>query len=127
MALIFWTIFALFAKIASSNMAWSSVVILAYLILLPVVFSSLYLMGKASFSLGTTWPYALGAGIAGGLGGVFFYRAIGSGPVSTVTPIAGSYIIASSVLGILLLGEQLTITKIMAIALLFIAILLLSL
>lgn len=126
MALIFWTLFALFAKVGTSSMKWPSVVMLAYLILTPVVFLSLFSMGKGNFSLGNTWPFALGAGIAGGLGGVFFYRAVGSGPVSVVTPIAGSYIVTSSVLGMLILGEDFTPTKILAIALVFLAILLFS-
>lgn len=59
----------------------------------------------------------LGGLIASILGQICFYRALKIGEMSRVTPIAASYPVLAFLLGVLLLGESITPTKILGITL----------
>ena len=56
-------------------------------------------------------PYILGAGVFLSVGIIAYYRALSLGPVSTVTPIYGMFLVGSSVLGVVFLGETVTPRK----------------
>lgn len=56
-------------------------------------------------------PYAYAAGLALAVGIIAYYRALAVGPVSVVTPIFGMFLVTSSLIGITVLGESLTIRK----------------
>ena len=57
-------------------------------------------------------PYAYAAGLALAVGIIAYYRALAVGPVSIVTPIFGMFLVTSSLIGVAVLGESLTIRKI---------------
>lgn len=50
------------------------------------------------------------------IGQLLFYNALKDGDVSRVTPVAGAYPLIAFLLGILVLGESLTVTKMFGIA-----------
>jgi len=56
-------------------------------------------------------PYMYLGGVFLAIGILAYYRALALGPVSTVTPIFGLFIVTSSVLSILFLDESLTAKK----------------
>jgi len=56
-------------------------------------------------------PYMYAAGACLTVGILAYYRALAGGPVSVVVPIFGLFLVASSVLGIVFLGETLTARK----------------
>lgn len=56
-------------------------------------------------------PYVLGAGVCLAVGILAYYRALALGPVSIVAPIFGMFLALSSVVGIVALGEPLTVRK----------------
>jgi transporter family protein len=56
----------------------------------------------------SSWLYLVLSGIATGLSWLFYYRALQLGPVSKVAPIDKLSVAIAIVLGILVLGEQLT-------------------
>ena len=58
-----------------------------------------------------TLPYVLGGGVFLSIGILSYYRALAGGPVSTVVPIFGSFIAVSSLLGVVVLGDSLTLRK----------------
>ncbi|MCL9817208.1 EamA family transporter [Natronocalculus amylovorans] len=60
-------------------------------------------------------PYALAAGVCLAIGILAYYRALSLGPVSVVTPVFGLFLVTSSVLGILVLGEDFTARKLLGI------------
>ncbi len=60
------------------------------------------------------------------LGQLLFYNALKNGDVSKVVPIAGAYPLISFLLGILLLGEKITLMKSLGIGCVFLGILLLK-
>ncbi len=67
-------------------------------------------------------PYAVAAGIFLAIGIIAYYRALALGPVSVVTPVFGLFLITSSILGIALLGETVTMRKLLGIALAVVAV-----
>jgi transporter family protein len=56
--------------------------------------------------------YAYAAGIALSVGILAYYRALATGPVSVVVPIFGLFIVTSSLAGIVVLDEPLTMRKV---------------
>jgi transporter family protein len=57
-------------------------------------------------------PYLYLAGLFLAVGILAYYRALSLGPVSAVVPIFGTFLVVSSVLGILFLSESLTARKV---------------
>ncbi|MFC7204008.1 EamA family transporter [Haloferax namakaokahaiae] len=72
-------------------------------------------------------PYVVGAGICLAIGILSYYRALALGPVSIVAPIFGMFLAISSVVGIVALGEPVTIKKVAGIGFAVLAVLLVSL
>lgn len=61
--------------------------------------------------------YVLAAGVFLGIGILALYRSLALGPVSVVTPIFAMFLVFSSVIGFLFLGESFTARKALGIAL----------
>lgn len=55
--------------------------------------------------------HVLLAGLCLAVGILAYYRALALGPVSVVTPIFATFLVFSSAIGVLLLGESLTVRK----------------
>ncbi len=53
----------------------------------------------------------LGGFCASFLGQIFFYHALKQGDLSRVVPISGAYPLVSFILGVLILGEKITVAK----------------
>ncbi|MGM0397924.1 MAG: EamA family transporter [Halobacteriota archaeon] len=56
-------------------------------------------------------PYLYAAGIALAVGILAYYKALSLGPVSVVTPIFGMFLVLSSLVGFVVLGESVTARK----------------
>ncbi|GAB3698209.1 EamA family transporter [Halorubrum pallidum] len=56
-------------------------------------------------------PYVLAAGLFLGIGILALYRSLALGPVSVVTPVFAMFLVFSSVIGFLVLGESFTARK----------------
>lgn len=67
-------------------------------------------------------PYMYAAGVCLAVGILAYYEALSTGPVSVVVPIFGLFIALSSVIGIVALGEELTLRKVVGIGLALVAI-----
>lgn len=61
-------------------------------------------------------PYLYLAGLFLAVGILAYYRALSLGPVSAVVPIFGTFLVISSVVGILFLNESLTLRKVAGIS-----------
>jgi transporter family protein len=66
--------------------------------------------------------YAVGAGVFLSVGILSYFYSLSTGPVSVVTPIFGMFLVASSLVGILALGEAATARKLAGLALAGIAV-----
>ncbi|MXR50125.1 EamA family transporter [Halovenus sp. WSH3] len=71
-------------------------------------------------------PYMYAAGAFLAIAILAYYRALEAGPVSVVTPIFGTFLVLSSVVGIVALGESLSVRKGLGIVLAGVAIWLVS-
>ncbi len=60
---------------------------------------------------------ALAGGLASVFGQTFFYIALKSGNASVVTPVAGAFPLVTFIFGVLLLGESVTLPKVIGILL----------
>ena len=60
--------------------------------------------------------FALAAGLCLAGAVVGYFRALSSGPVSVVVPIFGMFLVGGAVLGIVVLGEAVTVKKLLGIA-----------
>jgi transporter family protein len=103
-----------------------------------VVVSNILLVGMA---VGVLWytdqgfvthlaspklKYVLAAGVVLGIGILALYRSLALGPVSVVTPIFAMFLVFSSVIGFLVLGEQFTARKALGITFAVVAVYLVS-
>lgn len=70
--------------------------------------------------------YMLLAGIFLSVGVLSYFQALATGPVSIVTPIFGLFLVGSSVIGILALGEAVTVRKLVGFGLAALAVYLTS-
>ncbi len=72
----------------------------------------LYLTDSSLSSLSSSHAYyALGAGVFLTIGVLSYFYALSIGPVSVVTPIFGLFLVGSSVVGMVALGEAVTARK----------------
>ncbi|KAB1188681.1 MULTISPECIES: EamA family transporter [Haloferax] len=71
-------------------------------------------------------PYVLVAGVCLAVGILSYYRALSLGPVSIVAPIFGMFLAVSALVGIVALGEPVTIRKVAGILLAVLAVFLVS-
>ncbi|SNR51487.1 EamA family transporter [Halorubrum vacuolatum] len=88
-------------------------VIITNLILVGLAASIVVYTGQeVTGTLGSSkLPHVIAAGIFLGIGIIALYRALALGPVSVVTPIFAMFLVFSSVIGIVLLGESFTARK----------------
>lgn len=100
----------------------ATIFILSHMLVLGV----LSLAEKTRFDTKHFKFIALG-GFLGGLAQVFFFLAMKHGKLSTVVPIRNLALLITIGLGVLFLGEQLTLTKVTGIVLGLIAVILVSL
>jgi transporter family protein len=67
--------------------------------------------GFASYLTSPSMAYVLAAGFFLGVGILALYRSLSLGPVSVVTPIYAMFLVLSSVIGFVVLGEEFTLRK----------------
>jgi transporter family protein len=67
--------------------------------------------GFASYLTSPSMAYVLAAGFFLGVGILALYRSLSLGPVSVVTPIYAMFLVFSSVIGFVVLGEEFTLRK----------------
>lgn len=72
-------------------------------------------------------PHMIGMGVLLTVGLLTYYRALALGPVSIVVPLYGLFIVVSAFIGIVVLGEAVTVRKLAGLAFSVLAIALISL
>ena len=108
-AMIMWGFWGFFAKLAASSLDWKQAYVMVGLVG-ALVYVVAFLFLKPQISIGGGFYYAILAGIAGPLGGIAFYQALGNGKASLVIPVAALYPVVTIALAFLVLSEKLTLT-----------------
>ena len=115
-----WGVWALLAKLATRSLAPETVLVVSYLVGSAIGLVALVwtldgpITGMVVDTPGLT--YAVGAGVASGLGSVVYYAGLKSGSVSVVSTVTGLYFVVATVLGILLLGESISASTLLGVA-----------
>ncbi len=113
LALFFWGMWGFLTKMVADNVAWQTQMIF-------FAFGTLLVALVAKPSLpGLDGPHLIGisAGLAGGLGFLFFYRAITRGEASVVIPITSLYVAVATVLAFVVLAEPISAKKLLGLVL----------
>jgi len=125
-ALACWGVWGYLSKLATRTVADSHIAFWATVASLVPIAAFVLLGGPARLPLARPSPVVLAAGLAAGGATVAFYSALGRGPASVVIPLTGMYILVPAVLGIALLREPLTLTRLLGLACAALAVLFLS-
>ena len=111
LALFFWGLWGFLTKLSAEEVPWQTTMILFGVCTLVIG----AIAGPSKPQLDTFHFIALAAGIAGGVGFLYFFVALTKGPASIVIPLTSLYVAVASALAVILLSEPLTIKKILGI------------
>jgi uncharacterized membrane protein len=106
-----WGFWAFFTKLATRTAAPQAVLVISYAVAGSI--GLVYLLASpADLSMSTRdFGWAVGAGLATGLGSLFYYTGLDVGSVSVVSTVTALYFVVSVLLGVLVLNEVLTMQK----------------
>ena len=112
-ALLAYTFVAPLVSLATNEIPAEVVIVVTNGMLVAVAIAVL-LVSDASLTEHTTdgaAPYMYGAGVALTVGIIAYYYALEAGPVSVVVPVFGTFLVLSSLIGVVFLDEAFTIQK----------------
>ncbi len=124
--LILWGLWGVVLKLAYREMPWTNVYFLSSLSSFILAFTVYLLTSRSGPVFSGSTYYALLAGLFGGLGYVFFIKALEKGSASIVIPLTALYPVITALLSIIILREKLALHQVIGITLAVIAIVLLS-
>ncbi len=126
LSMLVWGVWGVATKIALTRVEWFHYYVYGSVATFVAVGITAYLY-RDSLSIAT--PDLVKVVVASGLGVlgyIFFVLAVKGGDASIVVPLTALYPVVTAILGILFLGEDISITKVLGIALAIAAILLLT-
>ena len=113
-------------KIAYKGLQWTQVYFLSSLSSFTIALA-VFLASKTSIDFNNNLSLiALLAGLFGGLGYIFFIKALEKGEASIVIPLTALYPAVTVILAFLILGEKISIYQVIGVILALIAIILIS-
>ncbi|QZY00162.1 EamA family transporter [Halobaculum rubrum] len=136
MSYLLWTVAAmisyafsfLFIKIATNDLPPFTVMPIAIVTLAvgSTVVAALFGEWSAASLTSRSVQFSLAAGVCLAGAVVGYFRALSTGPVSVVVPVFGLFLVVGAILGIVVLGEPVTIRKALGIVLAGVAVVLLA-
>ncbi len=125
LCLLLWGLWGLFLKLAYEGSTWLEVYFLSAVASFTLALT-VFLLGSGRVSVSKSTVLALLAGLCSGGGYILFMKALETGKVSVVIPLTALYPAVTVILALLFLGEKLSATQTVGIALAVIATILLS-
>ncbi len=125
LCLLLWGMWGLFLKLAYEGSTWLEVYFLSAVASFTLALS-VFILGGGKVTTSKSMVLALLAGLFGGGGYILFMKALETGKASIVIPLTALYPAVTVVLALLFLGEKLSTTQAVGIALAVIATILLS-
>jgi len=126
LCLIMWGLWGLVLKVASKGSSWLEVYFLSAIASFAVAVTVFTISGP-HLKVGRSALLALLAGVFGGGGYVLFMKALSTGKASVVVPLTALYPALTAVLALAVLGEKISTTQAIGIALAVLAAVFLSL
>ena len=111
LALFFWGLWGFLTKLGAEKVAGQTTMLFFGACTLLLGFFA----GTGKIQMDIHHLYSLLAGVAGGLGFLFFFIALTRGPASAVIPLTSLYVAVASALAFIILSEPVTIQKVMGI------------
>lgn len=121
-----WGLWGFLQKVGVLRMGVESCLFLNYSTVFLVILSYLAFTHKFQVSISESAIYPIIGGVSTAIGSIAFFTLLERVPVSLVRPIAGLSVLITALLGLLLLGEALTIKQYVGVGLAIAAIILLS-
>lgn len=124
--IILWGLWGVVFKIAYKSLSWIQIYFLSSIASFSVTIAT-YILYRENISFTNKASYiALSAGLLGGLGYLFFIKALENGKSSIVLPLTAMYPAITVILAIVFLGEKISIYQLIGIILALIAVIFLS-
>lgn len=124
--IIGWGLWGFFQKIGVAKVGTASSLLLNFSTTFLVVVSYLILIQKLHIPRSGPVIYPILGGASAAIGSIAFFIALEKTPVSVARPMAGLAVLVTALLGLLLLGESLTLKQYIGVGLAIVAIILLS-
>ena len=124
--LISWGLWGLLIKLAYRGAEWSEIYLISSLTSFAIALA-IFLASHTKIHFKPSLLLALGAGLTGGIGNIFFVKALEHGKASIVIPLTALYPVITAVLAVIILHEKLSMLQLIGIVLAIIAMILLSL
>lgn len=124
-AMLMWGVWGILAKHSLDYMAETTVLLITYVVATAVIFSIDPGVANGLPSK-TGLAFAIGTGITMCLGTVLYYRSVNLGKLSIVPAIPALYFVVTTIYGVTVLDESLSVTQVLGIVLACAAIVLLT-
>lgn len=121
-----WAGWTIFANFAARTMRPATVATVSYLIAVPVVLVYMYTTGEQISMTPRGVGFGLLAGVCSAVGTVSLYIGLQRGRPSVVTTVSALYFVVAAIIGMVLLGESVTATKLLGLFFAVLAIALLA-
>lgn len=125
-AMLLWGLWALFAKLATENIAPTTAMILSYATSVGVAIGYVAFTTSSIELTSRGVGFALIAGIFAGGGAVAYYSGLDHGSTGVITTISALYFVIAALLGALLLGESLGLREVLGVGFAALAVVLLA-
>jgi transporter family protein len=124
LALLAYSLVAPLMKVATREIPSDVAAFYANLMLVGAALGVILVSGQSVTTYAThdLAPAMYAAGVCLAVGILAYYRALALGPVSVVAPVFGTFLVVSSLVGIAVLNEALTLRKVLGIALAAVAV-----
>ena len=126
LAMLGWGLWTVLANEATRTIAPELAMILSYAASVVIAVGYVAAQGEPLALERTGVAYALGAGVFAGIGAVAFYTGLSAGRVGVVATISALYFVVAALIGILVLGESLTLKNAAGIGFAILAVVLLA-
>ena len=125
-AMFGWGLWTVLANEATQTIDPELAMILSYAASVVIALGYVAVQNEPVVLERTGVTYALGAGIFAGIGAVAFYSGLSAGRVGVVATISALYFVVAALIGILVLGESLSLQNAFGIAFAVLAVILLA-
>ncbi len=126
--IVFWGLWGFLLKLSMKSTSWVTVYFLSALTSFSVALTAFLTIGVRGGVELSNWGSltALAAGFFGGSGYLFLSKALEKGEATVIVPLTAIYPVVTAVLAYLILGEKISFTKALGVALAVLAVILIS-
>ena len=115
--MVAWGFWAVFAKFAARALAPEVAMVISYLAGVTLAVAYLFSKGITPSLTTAGVGYAVAGGLFSGVGAISYYAALRHGTAAVATTVTALYFVVAGVIGVVFLGESISMRDVVAIAL----------